>query len=275
MTSTKSLDSCKTFILGLGNQKCATTWLYQYLSKNSCFEGGFAKEYHIWDALDIPILQKNLVTSRPKKHFERREMRYKMQHSSDFYFDYFQSLYKDSITLSADITPSYSSLKIPRLKYIKSKFCERDIDVKVIILIRNPINRIKSAVRYNLDRHNYDEGIELGETDFYCALNQYYQSEHCRIRTSYNETIANAYEVFDESKVYIGIYENMFEVSELEKLSQFLQVPVNHSFVSVGVNKTEKKGEEDSSLDMEIRSAYADVYEYCYAKFPVTRDLWG
>ena len=88
------------------------------------------------------------------------------------------------------------------------------------------------------------------------------------------KTIANAYEVFDESNVYIGIYENMFELSEVEKLSQFLQVPVNRDFVSVYVNKTENKVEADSILDLEIRSTYADVYEYCHAKFPITRVLW-
>ncbi len=60
MTTTESSESNKTFLLGLGNQKCATSWLHKYLSQNTNFDGGFAKEYHIWDALDIPLVSSQL-----------------------------------------------------------------------------------------------------------------------------------------------------------------------------------------------------------------------
>jgi len=273
MNSAKNKEDSKTFLLGLGNQKCATSWLHKYLSQSANFDGGFAKEYHIWDVLDIPIIQNKLLKSMYPAHIQR--MRDKMLHNNSLYFDYFDWLYKDSITVSADITPAYSGLESYRLEFIKSQFSERNIHVKAIILIRDPINRIKSAVRFNLDRQNYNEGIESGETVFSRALSQYYKSEHCRLRTSYNKIISNAYEVFGESNTYVGVYENMFESPEIEKLSQFCGVPFRHEFAKVYVNKTKNKIAQDLTLEPEIKSAYADVYEYCHDKFPVTKDLWS
>lgn len=51
----------KTFVLGLGHQKCGTTWLYHYLSQSRRFKGGIKKEYHIWDALDVPSMHGQII----------------------------------------------------------------------------------------------------------------------------------------------------------------------------------------------------------------------
>jgi len=55
MTKTNKKND-KTFLLGLGHQKCGTTWLHEYLDGYPFFEKGFAKEYHVWDYLDIKAL---------------------------------------------------------------------------------------------------------------------------------------------------------------------------------------------------------------------------
>ena len=96
-----------------------------------------------------------------------------METSDDYYFSYFDNLMSGGKVISADITPSYSGLKSDRLEYIKKKFSEKGIQTKVVILVREPLSRIKSAVRFNLDRSNYSEGISLNETDFERSLIQY------------------------------------------------------------------------------------------------------
>ena len=73
----------KTFILGIGAQRCGTTWFYEYLSQYENFNGGFAKEYHIWDALDIQVLSTNRV-GKPNQllkllQITKNAKRYKMQ----------------------------------------------------------------------------------------------------------------------------------------------------------------------------------------------------
>tara|TARA_Y100000768_G_scaffold83991_1_gene60038 strand:+ start:156 stop:989 length:834 start_codon:yes stop_codon:yes gene_type:complete len=269
--------SKNTFVLGLGFQKCGTSWLYRYLQQSEKFDGGKLKEYHIWDAIDIPILSYNIV-KRPglvRNILDKSNyLRYRMQTDNESYFDYFESIFSDTVTITADITPSYSGLQKTRLRSIHSGFKERDIDCKAIVLMRDPVDRIKSAVRYNLDRENYDEGIKIGETDFFGALEQYYKSEHCTIRTRYDRTIELVRGVFDEEDIYIGIYEEMFDSDKIDKLSKFFGIQTKYDFAAVRVNKTKSATKVNHDIEQNIRNFYSEVYEYCNEEFPSTRNLW-
>lgn len=270
------MASKNTFLLGLGNQKCGTTWLHRYLSRQASFDGGFAKEYHIWDALDVP-LKKSAMVGRHQRLLcgKKGQERYKMQQHTAYYFDYFLSLYTNGATLSADITPSYSGLGIPRLRYIREQFCQRGISTKAIVLIRDPVTRIKSAVRSNLDKLNYFEGIRFGETDFLVALDQYYRSEHCHLRTFYPKIITNAFEAFGEHNIYVGIYEEMFTRRGIEKLSDFCGFSADSEYMSVHVNRTKNPVEQSDFLEADIRREYKEVYDYCHKNFSRTRYLWN
>lgn len=202
------------------------------------------------------------------------DIRYRMQTDPDTYFEYFESLLDGIHNLTADITPSYSGLARDRLRYIKNGFEKRDILTKVVVLIRNPVERIKSAVRYNLDKKNYHEGIKDGETDFLRALSQYYLTDHCRLRTEYDRVISNAIDVFGDSHVHIGIYENMFERSEIERLSHFLGVMPKAELSSVPVNRTGTKIQRADELEAKIADAYRHVYDFCFRYYPITRKHW-
>ena len=48
----------KTFILGVGAQKAGSTWLFKYLNKLPGAIRPFYKEFHIWNALEIPECQR-------------------------------------------------------------------------------------------------------------------------------------------------------------------------------------------------------------------------
>tara|TARA_Y100000996_G_scaffold255056_1_gene200614 strand:+ start:644 stop:1447 length:804 start_codon:yes stop_codon:yes gene_type:complete len=265
------------FILGLGFQKCGTSWLYSYLQQSRKFDGGDLKEYHVWDAIDIPLLSYNrvekpgLISSMIDKS---NYLRYRMQTNNEAYFDYFESIYSDTITITGDITPSYSGLQKSRLSSIYSEFQERGIDCKAVLLLRDPVDRIKSAVRYNLDRGNYDEGIKFGETDFLEALEQYYKTEHCTIRTRYDETIGIVREVFEEEDIYIGIYEEMFDSEKIDSVSNFVGIKAMYDFATVRVNKTKSPTIVNREIEEKIKDFYSKVYEYCSEEFPSTRDLW-
>lgn len=273
----ESSNSNNSFVLGLGFQKCGTSWLYSYLKQSGDFNGGDLKEYHIWDALDIPLLSYNKV-KKPgymRRIFDRNNsLRYGMQNNNSLYFDYFESLYDNGATITGDITPSYSGLPVSRLENIVSEFKERDIICKSVLLLRDPVDRIKSAVRYNLDRKNYDEGIPLGEGDFIEALGQYYRTEHCTLRTRYDKTIENVRKVFDSENIYIGIYENMFDNDEIERISKYIGVNPEFDFARVRVNKTKSPTVNNDDIENDIKDFYSEVYEYCNEEFPVTKNLW-
>lgn len=265
----------KTFILGLGHQKCGTTWLYEYLRGCENFAQGIVKEYHIWDALDIPILRRNRLEKAGNENpFTPNSIRYLMQNSDTYYFDYFCSLLESGKNIAADITPSYSGLGAERLSGIRQNFERRGVHVKTVILVREPLSRIKSAVRFNMHRRNYNEGIALGETDFRSALEQYYKSEECEIRTRYQNIIKEAQNVFEDSQIYIGFYEKMFEPAEIYNISSYLGVRPRLEMAQVFVNKT-KISLDENELDEIIKEQYSDVYEYIHEKYPVSKALWA
>ena len=260
----------KTFILGLGHQKTGTSWFHTYLKSFSNFNAGITKEYHIWDALDIKCLSTNKI-NLPRN--DKQTIRFKMQNDKTFYFEYFNSLFSEKINLTADITPSYSGLKKERLKIIKDSFLKKEINVKVIIFIRDPLARVKSATRFNLDRNNYNEGIKKDETNFVNALKQYYKNEHCILRTHYHITLDNAFSVFDEEDIFVGIFEKMFEPNEIIKLSDFLNVNPKINFGKIRINQTKNKVTR-TIIDDDIKNYYCNVYDYCFEKFPATKVLW-
>ena len=268
------MEDKRTFILGLGNQKCGTSWLHKYLCQSNKFVEGFSKEFHVWDRRDIPLFfDKKTRLNLRALISPKRYQRYRMENSDDYYFSYFNKLMSGGKVISADITPSYSGLRARRLKFIKQKFAEKEIDTKVIILVREPLSRIKSAVRFNLDRGNYSEGIKLLETDFESALNQYYRTEHCSIRTKYENIISEAESVFPKDSIYIGFYENMFEKNEVQRLSKFLQIEPKFEFAKVKVNKT-RNAVSDTYSDLKVKEYYADTYEYFYENHPISNELW-
>ena len=265
----------RVFILGLGCQKCGTSWLHSYLRQAPNFDGGFRKEYHIWDAIDTQG-QRHLYLSWFKGFLGSRPdiRRFRMQRTPSYYFDFFSSLLNEKKTITADITPSYSDLSIERLVFLRDGFAKKSMVVKPIILLRNPIDRIKSAVRFNMNSGKQNVGFDTYETDFSTALSQYYTSRHCILRTRYDLIISRAVEVFGAKDIYVGIYENMFERANIEALSSFIGIEPNFEFSNVVVNKTKGSIDCDPELEYRIRRAYAEVYDYCYDRLPQTRQLW-
>jgi len=264
----------RSFILGLGHQKCGTSWLHKYLCQSDVFAEGHVKEYHVWDRVDIPLFESerarlNLVTLLNSN----RRRAYRMENSDSFYFEYFDKLMGKDKFLAADMTPSYSGLRAKRLELIRKNFSARDIDVKVVILVRDPLSRVKSAVRFNLDRKNYSEGIWFSETNFEKALTQYYKTQHCSIRTNYQNIIREASKAFDADNIYIGFYESMFEENEIRRISGFFGIDVNLEFAKVQVNKT-KSSVNKTKMDSLVKDYYSGTYEFFYENFPIAKRLW-
>lgn len=264
-----------TFVLGLGAQKCGTTWLNNYLKQYSTFDTGFAKEYHIWDALDVPILsryrQKHSLLNSGKKNKRAR-----MQNETAYYFEYFNSLLQGDVKITADITPAYSGLSADRLSFIKNNFEEKRIVCKAVLFIRDPIERCRSAVQYNLGRNNYNEGLTRGNSVFCSALNEYYRTLHADIRTNYKTIIENIKEVFEPQNYYIGVYESMFEKENVSAISNFLNIQPKFEFANTRVNSTASGPRPSCDLIEEnIREHFKEVYEYCATEIPETVELWA
>lgn len=284
------------FVLGVGAQKAGTTWLHRYLNGYDCADFGAIKEYHIWDVLDMEEIStfdgrtrkrrfNELLTRRIRKSLDdlkRMEIRFKFQTYPEQYFDYFADLLKqDGIRLTGDISPSYCGLPQDTLKKIQDEFAKRDIDVRVAFLMRDPVDRLWSAVKMYNRKDRIRGGVEFCHADEE-ALLTYMSTPHARLRNSYPETLENIYSVFPSEKIFVGIHENMFTDEEVERLSNFLDLEPNIEFAKQRINSDPKKARSISqkeSISFETRrkvqAEYADIHKYCAAKYPQIVNLWG
>ncbi len=278
----------RVFILGAGAQKAGTTWLHQYLRQHKGFRGGPLKEYHVWDAVYLQGPYE-MTTEFPKQTLRQTLrnharaalglpvpvlLRHRMCHSPDAYFNYFQSLLqKPGTTHTGDFTPGYGALPKGAYENIRDSFAQRGIPVRVVFLMRDPVERIWSAVRM-IKRNQKARIFDLSLSDDE-ALQQYVATQHAKYRGNYHKTLENLQAVFDPQDIHVGIYETMFGAGEITRLSRFLGVEARPDFADVHVNVSAKKtGLQPETVAM-IQREFAPVYDYCARHYPETLDLWA
>ena len=211
-----------TFVLGLGAQKAGSSWLHAQLNRRRDAEFGFLKEYHIHDALTLPEAgfsnrrQRSLIKPRTwrRQRFIAQPQRY---------YDYFTSLLRrPGIQLTGDITPSYSALSPLTLQEILANFEQREISVRPVFLMRDPIERIISSQRMQLRKQN-----QLNHDAEVDALRQLCMErpERVNLRSDYGHTLMALSQIFDPSACFIDLYERLFTPESWQRLCDVLNVP--------------------------------------------------
>ena len=130
----------KIFLLGVGAQKCGTSWLSKYLAtfKNTNF--GCSKEYHVWDAimktpLNYPF--KVNIGDLKSKNQTPEVLRYAMQNFEGVYEGYFLNLCSGNINVTGDIT-YLRFIEKDSFKIIKKRLESVGFNIKVIYIMRDP-----------------------------------------------------------------------------------------------------------------------------------------
>jgi hypothetical protein len=270
-----------TFILGVGAQKAGTSWLHAYLSKLPEVDLGFMKEYHVFDqkfvADKTPPLRKR-IPNWFSSFFPRNNVEQQLQfrRNNSKYVEYFNSLVNSSgaARITGDITPSYAALPASELARISGLLHNAGFKVKVMFLMRDPVERCISAnrmyarhlVRANPDNPNLEAEI----------LAQNYMKPRFAVRTRYDRTISNLEDVFSREDIFYGFYEELFSSSSVVRLCEFLELPFREADYGEIVNGAKVKSEIPRSLRMEIRTYYQQVYDLVGSKFgqDVVDRLW-
>ena len=241
----------KTFVLGLGAQKAATSWVHRYLRRLPEADFGAIKEYHVWDALRVPEFgyfspltplarAKSLVRLATGGNARPDALRRRFCRDTKAYFDYFAELLdRDGIRLTGDITPSYGALPAETLREIRAGFDARGIPIRAFFLMRDPVERCHSAVRMHKRDGKPREGVDI-RLDEDEALRRYVTGAEARLRTEYHHTLAAIDAVFDADEVFFGFYETIFTEPEVERLSAFFGVAPDLDFVEHKVNVSSK-----------------------------------
>lgn len=269
----------KQFILGVGCQKGGTSWLYAQVCRNPYVDMGFEKEYHIFDSIYLEdgevFLErelKKLEKSISDKSFLEIDKNL-LKHLSFYvdthnYFEYFNYLYlrNDDITTVGEITPSYSGLPVEAFNFIKKELNKLGFTVKIIFLMRDPIERCHSMVR-TYKRNGTESLPEI------TALGMIYKNKTCEYRTRYERTIKNLETVFPQEDIFYGIYEKLFTLEEMQRLSRFLNLEITDPNFNKKVNGTVKNQTLPSRLAKNIAEFYKETYLFCDSRFQ-TRSLW-
>ena len=187
--------------LGIGAQKCGTTWLYDSLAMHPHIRFPAGKEIHYWN--------------RPQGRS----------------IDWYVTLFKDNSQINGDITPAYAFLPKSTIGIIHSNLP----DLRLIYLIRNPIERAWSSARMALalsemlheeasDQWFIDHFKSAGSLlrgDYETCLRQwrsFYHSDQLLV-IRYDDVVRDPVGVINRCLSHLGI-ERHFEEQDCAKLSQ-------------------------------------------------------
>lgn len=280
-------DRKKIFVLGVGAQKAGTTWLYSQLKRNPNVNLGFLKEYHVFDAIflkesshyiDSPIgeLEKSMRTSLVGNRKTADQARLiSFLADTNNYFDYFDYLHckNPNVELVGDITPAYSMLGEKHFSHIKQGLEARGFEVKVVFLMRDPIERIWSMVRMKY-RKQKERGNPISKS-VEDSLKEAYCRPQGELRTRYELTMNRLENVFDKSQIFYGFYEALFTEETYFALGNFLNIDLQAPDFEFKANVSPKNELISPKLCEEIANYYRATYNEVAERFgSVANEMW-
>lgn len=267
------LPDSVTLCLGVGAQKAGTTWLAAYFHTHPSVFMSPIKELHYFDALWLPErmgkrndqhlghlrrvargITLDDVTARNAKwkdlglQYERLEM---VGGGPEKYIEYFARRVGDE-PVAAEITPSYSMLSGENFREIRCLHSR----MKAVFLMRNPIDRVWSAMRH-LER----KGLKV-EDRFERAI----QSQGVLLRSDYGRTLDALAAGFPEEDVFIEFYEDLFNEPTIRRLCAFLSIPYHPAPFDRVVNKAKEKTMSHEQR-ARIGTLLRPVYDHCHKRF--------
>ncbi|MBE9139379.1 sulfotransferase [Nodosilinea sp. LEGE 07088] len=266
----------KAHFIGIGAHKAGTTWLHKNLNKHPEIWLPPKKELHYFDrAKKYPSpshlsCSRNLLQRLVGLKKVDKSYRTELLHSIYFflkdpslenlrwYFRYYLGRHDDEWYLSlldrevelisGEITPAYSMLDESDVADVYNMLPH----AKVIFLLRNPIDRAWSAIRYRKKRRRSREDITSMSVE---QLADIVNNKSFELRSDYIKTLRIWQDKFSRENLFIGFYDEILADPEklLLRIFQFLSVESSNQYISADfkkrVNQSPKK---DIPQDLEF-----------------------
>ena len=231
--------------LGIGAHKAGTTWLHHQLSQHKQVWLPPLKELHFFDrSTEYPSPNYLSATSPMPRFFgtqpwqsKRMLQVFKYYIKSTLGLKFKESVWwrkilfghydktwycnlfsqASSYQITGEVTPAYSILKSKDVSEIK---CINP-HVKLIFLIRNPIDRAWSAIRFNSDRGYSNINLESSK-----EIIQALKKPGTMLRGDYERTLNVYLEYFDASQILICFYDAIQKdpVNLMSSITDFLGI---------------------------------------------------
>lgn len=274
----------KTFLLGVGAMKSGTTWVFDYLSNYQCVSCSPLKEVHYFDALCRPdlfgkrddiILRE--VAGRLKGYNKCEQLkkdekllsyldRLKMCWSKEAYFEHFKRI-SNGANFFCEVTPAYSLIKKDGFRLVKEMAEREGVSLKVFLLLRDPVERHWSHLRFSERKGKFD-----AKEYFFESLNDASYVERGR----YENIVPDLLEVFGSNNVYIDFYEEFFREKNIKEMIDFFGI--KEEFVAPEVSNKVGKTHSEKGLEekarVAARDAYIETYNFCENYFGRLPHKW-
>ncbi|SDX00012.1 sulfotransferase [Thiocapsa roseopersicina] len=205
----------------IGAQKAGTSWLADKLRKHPQIEIR-RKEVHYFDKdyfLNPPLLArtrdprfwKSLYSSigRDLRKLSASQLAWDMRyHLGERNDEWYASLFKASPNLvTGDMTPAYSALDVSTIAHIAKLMP----DLKIILLLRNPIERAWSAAGMNVRKQRFGFEAANGQMNELTAADyiQYFELPWVVRRGDYISMINNWERFYPREQMFIGFLEDI------------------------------------------------------------------
>lgn len=277
--------TCSMFILGVGAQKSGTSWFYHQLSRVRGFKRLGEKELHFWDDL-YGIRSLDFSENTSMVEFLQAETPEKCSfeglRNGERYFERIEKKLRSGWlsrrAIVADITPAYSGLPLFVMNQIAFELESRGIDYRVVLLTRDPLARIRSAIAMNLKRLGPEkpisEGVERRGT-FDDIVLRYAESWQSQFRTRYELTLSNLEAAFNPNQILVGFSEQLRTGETTSRLEEFLGVSFDSRQRDVRVNQGTQAAPWPSDLSERVARLYSPTYVAFESRFPHLRNLWA
>jgi hypothetical protein len=165
--------------LGIGAQKCGTTWLYEHLRKHPDIAFPAGKEIHFWD-----------------QHYSR---------GVGWYRSLFEGLANEG-QKCGEITPAYATISRDLIRE-----CHKDFpDLRLIYVIRNPIERAWSSAKMALARAE----MEIQEASDQWFMD-HFLSRGSLLRGDYESCLRNWLRFYPRDRILVSIYDDLATKPEM------------------------------------------------------------
>ncbi|EAU75536.1 sulfotransferase [Synechococcus sp. RS9916] len=283
MPSRRATLQQPSFILGVGAQKAGTTWLHRELSRCSTVDLGGCKEYKAFPSIKSTGPKNRWPwPTRPPKFDPQRFAQLSATDQLQWirtdpraYRHYFRTLVRRDPKLLAtgDISPHYSELSAQQFQHIRHLLEKGGFNVKVILLLRDPVERVWSQLRMLRRQNRFPDLCGYREEETALALLHHHP--RFAAKTQYHRTLERLERVFSTNQIHIDFYERLFTPDAHQRLAAFLELDLPAADFGTRVNASPKTIDICPKLQQTVALAYRDVYAAMVDRFSETvLDLW-
>ena len=276
MTQT-SPDDKPVFLLGLGAQKCGTSWLAAQLRTHPQFLISPIKELHYWDRRFHPdYFRGNGIAKKlaERAHEKPQSLltdplveRLLMDRHEQFYLSFFETRLKPQHLAFGEFSPSYCIMDADELRYIIDFMPYR---TKALFLMRDPVARLWSQCKME-----YLKARNRGKDhDPVAVFNTAPDKPKFFARSNYVATVKSIDAAFDPDNRHYEFFEELFTKEAMARIFGFAGIdPMAFDFDD-NPNEGLKVARPSTEEWNRVGRAYTPIYDFIEERFGRLPKQW-